>query len=470
MNKIIYTSGAYENERDNEGDFRWLSDKVEIQVDDVDGLLVLVGQAPLLGQATVRTAQMMIEVHLTPGEMTFAIPVRADGMSQTVSIEFAQSLHAPDDTRTLCFKARSVDLRSAKKSSGDGNSTGLVEGRGLYTGAVGTTFADGWLRMHATSGSDNLLKLSGVLHPPLHRRESLVLTANGVPLSNISYGLTNPDYAYLGCVAFEGTVDISSFVEQGGIRFGSVFEADGQPATPAHQDWYWSLSGDDAPIPESANMQRIGSTERDWFLFSGASFVEKIDEVVGIHDRKAIHVLDWGCGCGRLTRHLLNKGYGDITGIDIDPFNIDWCRSSLPDAEFTLVSPDVPTPLSASSVDLVIGHSVFTHLSEVDQFLWLAELNRLIKPGGHALVTLMTNFSAAIDSFEIDYYTALQRNGFLDVGWQQDGVDSQKPGFYRRVFHTIDYVLRHWLMYFEVRAVLEGYSDHQNAILLRKSA
>lgn len=468
MNDINYATGAYDPERDHEGEFRWLAKRVEIQVAGLEGVLVLTGESPVAGLAVVQTPQATINVRLNPGPMTIPIPVRTNGHPQTVVIEFAQALHAPEDPRTLSFKARTLSFRRPGRQPDGGGDAALVSGKGIYAGAVSTTFAQGWLRMHATMAQERQLRISGILVPPINRREPAALTANGEVLDKISYGLFNPDYAYLGNVAFEGIVDLTRFEGQEGIRFGSVFAIDGLRATPAHQDWYWPLSGVDAPVPQAENMQRIGSTERDWFLFSGASFVEKLDEVFGIPNRKNVHVLDWGCGCGRLTRHLISKGYGRITGIDIDPVNANWCQANLPGADFSLVSTDIPTPLQSGSVDLVIGHSVFTHLTEADQFLWLSELNRLLKPGGHALVTVMANFSSAIDPFDFDTYRALQRDGFLDVGWQEDGVDSQKPGFYRRIFHTVDYVLRHWSAYFEVCAALEGFSDHQNAIVLRK--
>jgi SAM-dependent methyltransferase len=468
MTDIHCVAGAYDTERDHEGEFCWLSNRVEIQVAGLEGVLVLAGQSPVAGHAVVRTAQATINVRLTPGTVTITIPVRTHGNLQTVSIEFAQALHAPEDVRTLSFKARSLSLRLPGRQGDSGADATLVLGRGLYAGAVSTTFAQGWLRMHTTLAAGGMLKVSGILVPPVNRREPAALTANGELLDEIRYGLFNPDYAYLGNVAFEGGVDLTRFSGQNGIRFSSVFTTNGKSATPEHQDWYWPMSRVDSPIPQAENMKRIGSSERDWFLFSGASFVEKLDDVVGIANRNDLHVLDWGCGCGRLTRHLIGKGYGRITGIDIDPVNVQWCQAHIPGAEFVLVSPDIPTPLPADSVDLIIGHSVFTHLTEVDQFLWLSELNRLLKPGGQALVTVMGSFSSAIDPFDVDSFMALQRDGFLDVGWQEDGVDSQKPGYYRRIFHTIDYVIRHWSAYFEVRAALEGYSDHQNAIVLRK--
>ena len=120
------------------------------------------------------------------------------------------------------------------------------------------------------------------------------------------------------------------------------------------------------------------------------------------------------------------------------------------------------------SFDLIVGHSVFTHLSEKDQFIWLSELKRIARPGATLVVTVMLDCSAALESFSWSDYCSLRTNGFFDSGWQDDGVDVLSPGYYRRVFHTVDYILSCWGAYFEIIAILDGYSDHQAAIVLRK--
>ena len=468
LNNIYYQAGVYAREYDSEGSFQWLSNRVEIATSNINGVVTIQGESPVPCIARITTPQSTFNVILPLGPTTITIPVTEKNDSQQILVEFSNKLDSLGDSRTLCFKARELDFRLSNPESRSECDVPLVHGRGLLSGAVSATFADGWLRITAKRISDGRLKLSGILSPPLRKRDEIVLTANGQPVTDIQYGLYNPDYLFLGNVAFEGYIQLSDYFGESHIRFASMYCDTGKSATPTHQDWVWPLITDNYPLPQAGNMKRIGSLEADWFLFSGASFVEKLLEVTGNTEWNNIDVLDWGCGCGRLTRHLIDKGCESVTGIDIDPVNIEWCQNNLPKASFKLVKPDTPTALKAQQYDLVIGHSVFTHLGEADQFLWLAELNRLLKPGGHAVVTVMTNFSSAIESFNVNAYNTLQKYGFLDVGWQEDGVDSQKPGYYRRVFHTIDYVLSNWSLYFEIGGVLEGYSDHQNAILLEK--
>jgi 2-polyprenyl-3-methyl-5-hydroxy-6-metoxy-1,4-benzoquinol methylase len=39
-------------------------------------------------------------------------------------------------------------------------------------------------------------------------------------------------------------------------------------------------------------------------------------------------VYEWGCGCGRVTRHLIPLGL-DVHGSDVDAELIDWCRAHI---------------------------------------------------------------------------------------------------------------------------------------------
>jgi SAM-dependent methyltransferase len=435
------------------------------------GILVIEGECPM-PQSMVRitTAQSCYTVPLTGGHQTIPVPLADSPHAHRVTLEFGAAADVPADTRELCFKAQNTRLMACGASTPAESSPNLVADRGLFEGNVSITFVNGWLRLNAHKTAADRLRISGILVPPLHAQTGLALSANGHPVSGITYGLFNPDYSFLGNVAFEGEIDLAPYRGQRELRIGSTVSARSEPATPWHQDWIYPLDPPDLPVPGSENMRRIGSGEVEWFLLSGATFVGKLDEVLsryGSAPSGTLDVLDWGCGCGRLTRHLLARGF-NVTGIDIDETNIAWCRENLPAGNFELVTPDLPSPLPSDRFDLVVGHSVFTHLTEIDQFLWLCEINRVLKPGGIAVVTVMANFSAAIDPFTPQALLKLSTEGFLDVGWQQDGVDSQRPGYYRRIFHTVDYVRARWSAFLAIEAVLEGYSDHQAAIVLRK--
>ena len=469
MNTAKIVEGSYSTERDAKGDFRWLKKEVHIKLIAKPGLqlLQLKGYAPSGTKLEASTIKSKIQIELTKGNHRVLIPVETDE-EQEVTIRFINNYSVDGDDRELCFKARYLEVKDTSKSSLQSKEIDMVCGVGIPTGDIYTTYALGWLRMCIKKIGKRKLKLSGVLIPPLTNKNECVVTANGKPLKEIAHGLENSDYEILGEVAFEGTLDIDDYKDEEGIRF-SYGDAKGKSlSTEKHQDWYWPLNLDNEKIPDTTNMKRIGADDIDWFIFSGATFVEKLNTIIPIENKKTMHVLDWGCGCGRLTRHLINKGYGKITGIDIDNMNIEWCKANLPGAEFKQVSPDVPTDILSDSIDLIVGHSVMTHLSEVDQYLWLAELARLMKAGGYAVITVMESYSRSIEKFEKKDYVELMRKGFLDVGWQQDGVDAVRPGFYRRIFHTIDYIIDNWSAYFKIEAILPGYSDHQTAIVLRK--
>ena len=90
-----------------------------------------------------------------------------------------------------------------------------------------------------------------------------------------------------------------------------------------------------------------------------------------------------------------------------------------------------------------------------------------MKAGGYAVITVMESYSRSIEKFEKEL-CRINEKRFLDVGWQQDGVDAVRPGFYRQIFHTIDYIIDNWSAYFKIEAILPGYSDHQTAIVPEK--
>jgi SAM-dependent methyltransferase len=102
-----------------------------------------------------------------------------------------------------------------------------------------------------------------------------------------------------------------------------------------------------------------------------------------------ITVCEWGCGPGRVIRHLpsLLPKESKIFGTDYNSRSVAWCSANLPGKYFVnKLAP--PLPLETGQVDLLYAISIFTHLSEEMHERWLKELLRVVRPVGIILVTV----------------------------------------------------------------------------------
>lgn len=95
-------------------------------------------------------------------------------------------------------------------------------------------------------------------------------------------------------------------------------------------------------------------------------------------------ILDVGCGYGRIIAELERLGFRDLAGADISPAMIARAQQDHPDARFTvLTDPPALAALPGASMDLVVLFAVLTCIPGDDaQQALLAELNRVLKPGG----------------------------------------------------------------------------------------
>lgn len=142
---------------------------------------------------------------------------------------------------------------------------------------------------------------------------------------------------------------------------------------------------DGPPLPPRRLMVRVaGTADADWFLRSGRAAYDAIAAHVPVGDVEA--VLDFGCGCGRVTRYWSDSP-GVVCGSDVSDKAIEWCRRNLPFARFERNGLAPPLVFDDESFDLVYGLSVFTHLTADLQLAWRDELRRVLRPGGLLLLT-----------------------------------------------------------------------------------
>lgn len=100
-------------------------------------------------------------------------------------------------------------------------------------------------------------------------------------------------------------------------------------------------------------------------------------------------ILDWGCGTGRIVRHLpsLLNDSNTFYGTDYNDKYIKWCRENLEGIHFKNNQLNPSLDFKDSSLDVIYGISIFTHLSENLHYSWMKELTRVLKDKGIIFLT-----------------------------------------------------------------------------------
>ena len=141
--------------------------------------------------------------------------------------------------------------------------------------------------------------------------------------------------------------DVAAAVRDGSVPSGwhhvlSYGHDEGRPGLPpdikAQVIDYWRRleAGKSFPVPSAELRSRVhGSPDFRSFHLVGDRVASDIDAVLAerqIALPDAARVLDFGCGCGRVLRHVKHRHPGwNITGMDIDAEAIAWCRQHLAD-------------------------------------------------------------------------------------------------------------------------------------------
>jgi SAM-dependent methyltransferase len=237
------------------------------------------------------------------------------------------------------------------------------------------------------------------------------------------------------------------------------------------------------PIPYAELQQRVaGDDDSVRFHKYGRQSALDFEAVLASVDRtfdSFPRILDFGCGCGRILLWLEELASRcSVYGTDIDQAAVRWASEHIPYATVSRNQPDPPLEYADAFFDLVYCHSVFTHIDENYQDRWLAELQRITKPGG--LVILSVHGEYVFHQVAQD----LRRLGQDPSEWQaileEQGicfrandafVGGPFPDFYHSTFHTPWYVFAHWGQYFRVRSYMPRRGlDYQDYILLERMA
>jgi len=242
------------------------------------------------------------------------------------------------------------------------------------------------------------------------------------------------------------------------------------------------------PLPPDELIDRVvgcfsneqADEHRAKFLETGRTSLEDLERALtAVGDTLAAHerILEFGCGCGRIMRWMEELGSTHtLVGTDIDARAIEWASDNLPFARFDVNEGLPPTGYRDGEFDLIVNHSVFTHLDEHYQDLWLAELQRIVSPDGMLVLSVHGEHAFQVSEQQLeagsrlrhDWRALLERNGILYIA-DDSYVGSAFPDFYHTAFHAPWYVFEHWSSWFDVLAFLPRSSlDFQDQIVLRR--
>ena len=214
----------------------------------------------------------------------------------------------------------------------------------------------------------------------------------------------------------------------------------------------------------------VGPCTIEQFLSSGDAMVDDIEGALRSVGRSLDQVhafLDFGCGCGRLLIALRARRPGLLTtGCDVDERGVSWCHEHLPGIR-CLVNGDMPpAPFENGSFDVIWCGSVFTHLDETRQDRWLAEMRRMLKPGGILLASVHGPYlwKPRLPPWTI---ANLKRKGII---FARLGADTgTHPSWYQVAWHTEEYIHEHWAQILEIRGYRErGLNDYQDVVVAQK--
>lgn len=156
---------------------------------------------------------------------------------------------------------------------------------------------------------------------------------------------------------------------------------------------YRRRSGHSGPLPPGDLRARCGSPFVADFVRGGAQAASDLGgalEGAGRSFSTSRSVLDFGCGCGRVAAHVHERAGAatKISGSDVDAPAIAWDVEHLGWGDFRVNRAEPPLPYEDASFDVVYSISIFTHLDERRQDAWLAEIARVLEPGGVALLSI----------------------------------------------------------------------------------
>lgn len=153
----------------------------------------------------------------------------------------------------------------------------------------------------------------------------------------------------------------------------------------AHMREFWDARARENALYFVDNRLDYRSPDAESFWQGGVEAVDRILGSLGVDLRSSDHVVEIGCGVGRLTRAIAARA-GQVTAIDISREMLERARELNPHLDTVKWVEGDGTTLAGvedSSADGCISHVVFQHMPDPAITLgYVREMGRVLRPGG----------------------------------------------------------------------------------------
>jgi SAM-dependent methyltransferase len=235
---------------------------------------------------------------------------------------------------------------------------------------------------------------------------------------------------------------------------------------------------DDLPIPPALDREGYNVKHDAAFFLNGLAEYLKVCQISEKYDVAMNSFFDFGCASGRVLRHFCTQSdVSQVLGSDINGRHIKWLNQYLPKRMRAFHNSAIPNlPLADNSVDVISAFSVFTHIDTFET-AWLAELHRILRPGGLVYLSVQNDASwDYIRNADDDYFMRTHMRKLVpnfDQAIRRDLPDHRLDfrhtnlGPYRAiVFHSDRYLHRTWSRYFEIKEIIPQHSGYHQSVLV----
>ena len=239
----------------------------------------------------------------------------------------------------------------------------------------------------------------------------------------------------------------------------------------------WYLEKDAAPLPVTDDREGYYGLRHYEYWLSGLQTLQYTLDIMKQHRISPGVFVDLGSASGRVARHAAAYGaFQQVWALDINWRHINWMQRYLPNNIKAVNISSVPhIPLADNSVDCLSAMSVFTHI-EAMETAWLAEIHRVLRPGGISILSVVTEHQMAVmdetwpmykpivehPRWNENFITELQYQGKIVLRWRADASYTSNV-----VYHT-DYLHKVWGSFFEIVEHRRQFPDYQDWIIVRR--